>query len=582
MSQAKDPPGLFAKLHDQALVRVIIGGGVAAEVFRQTADPAVTTWIFGNGGLWANVAGPHTDGGHKIGQPAHVLSLPGQKVPAYQKAMGSNPTDYQGFLDSGEFQKGVKALSLESQRRDEALEVPGAKVTRIRRHGNGRDLLVTYEAGGKSAEIFANQVVIATGIGPQMGPGIAAMPAGGEIAEYQKARGFPPIMEGLQYLAMAQGDRPQRRRGHVRNIAVYGGGGTSGWLVDQALHSSAPRRFLWVVRPGGSGYSKAMLPGSRNQMTLEKTLAVRQELEILSLTIVPANAKPMMDELDEKTKAPIPMRNRPRPYPRLRLKVKGELTGGQPGYMMIDLFLYSIGPDPTAQGSIMSILEPALYQALQPLKDYNMVLSGQARGRDDILALEALEGNLLVIGAASFAGVRLYDPQTQGAKTRAESAPMETLPWGSQVPDGIAVAVATISALNNFVPIKQVWNGKCPFVVESNINFNLADANQLACYISAFTDMKAGQVENCVQEILRERSRRGTAPNPNDPHPEQKGKTYLDVMKTGIKDPANLRSERGKLEEAYVADPQHEKAFGLTGREVLEIIQKYDPTYNAL
>ncbi len=577
MSQGKEPPGLFAKLHGRPGTRVIIGGGVAAEVFRQTADPAVATWIFGNGGLWANVAGPHTDGGHKIGQPAHVLALSGQKVPAYQKAMGSNPTDYQGFLDSGEFQKGVKALSLSSQARDHALEVPGAKVTHIRRNPKGPGLEVTYEVGGRRSDpIIANQVVIATGIGPQMGPGIAVMPAGGEIAEYQNIRHFPPIMEGLQYLAMAQGDRPQRKRDHVRNIAVYGGGGTSGWLVDQALHSSTPRRFLWIVRPGGSGYSKAMLPGSRNQMTLEKTLAVRQELEIVSLSIVPANAKPMMDEQDEKTRAPIPMRNRPRPYPRLRLKVKGELTGGQPGYMMIDFFLYSIGPDPTAQGSIMSILEPTLYQALQPLRDYNMVLSGQLRGRHDVLALEALEGKLLVIGAASFAGVRLRDPQTQGAKTRPEPAPMETLPWGSQVPDGIAVAVATISALNNFVPIRQVWNGKRPFVVESNVNFNLADANQLACYISAFTDMKAGQVENCVQEILRERSRKGTAPNPNDPMPGQQGKSYVDVMKTAIKDPVKMRLERAKLEEAYVADPQHEKAFGLTEREVFEIIRKYD------
>src|SRR5580698_1189061 len=95
--------------------RLIIGAGTATQVFRQTlvAESDWRTIILGSDGLWAEMPQDH-----KLGQPSHLLQLPGQPVPEYRQSGGTSVigssalvvTSPPNFAVVSDYQKGLSSL----------------------------------------------------------------------------------------------------------------------------------------------------------------------------------------------------------------------------------------------------------------------------------------------------------------------------------------------------------------------------------------------------------------------------------------------------------------------------------------
>jgi hypothetical protein len=483
-------------------LRVIIGQGAAAEIFRQTVVPGYETIIFGDRGLWAGIRG------HKMGQPAHVLTLPGQKMPPVVQAQGTSLPGMAGYMDSNTFQQNLLLLSGSNDVRDGGVSLSNAKVTEVKRENNYL-LVVGQTGGGQRLAITADQVIFANGIGPQRPPDF---PINGKK---DSSCTFEQIQEGIAYIT-----GPASPDG-LTSVMVYGGGATSAWAADLAL-SRSPKHFTWAARAGGTGFSKAMLPGMRNQMILDKTKDNREEITIESITYLDPGSRTKMWGVQRK--------------PKLELKYK---TGdaAEPWYRLLDQFVYSIAGNPTAEGSVSRILSQNLYTELEPIQDRDLVLT-EGEG---ILGWGTPARDVLVIGAAAFSNLPKY---VDARGTTNAPAPMLSLPWGSQVPDGIGVAVATISALNNYIPIQQVVGADGSVSVSDvNLNMNLADRNQIACYIAVFyPDLEPGRANAAVEEIITVRSQRDQVATV--------GKNTIDAR-------------------------EHDRAFGITEDEARLIIERY-------
>jgi hypothetical protein len=302
---------------------------------------------------------------------------------------------------------------------------------------------------------------------------------------------------------------------------VYGGGATAAWAADLAL-SRKPKHFTWAARAGGTGFSKSMLPGKRNQMILDKTKDNREEITIDAITYLAPGSRTKMWGVQKR--------------PKLELTYKTS-DSADPWYRLLDQFVYSIAGNPTAEGSVSRILSQNLYGELEPIQDRDLVLT-EGEG---ILGWGTPDRDVLVIGAAAFSNLPKY---VDGRGTTNAPAPMISLPWGSQVPDGIGVAVATISALNNYIPIQQVVGADGSVSVSDvNLNMNLADRNQIACYIAVFyPDLEAGRANAAVEEIITVRSQRDQVATV--------GKQTIDAR-------------------------EHDRAFGITEDEARLIIERY-------
>lgn len=485
-----------------AKLRVIIGQGTATEVFRRTVTPGYETIVFGDRGLWAGISG------HKMGQPAHLLTLPGQKVPPVVHAQGTSLQGMAGYMDSNTYQAKLLQLSLANDVRDGGVSLPNAKVMEVKREGPSL-LVVGQTAASQRFSICADQVVFANGIGPQKPPDFPIIGTSAVNCPFKQ------IQEGIDYITGAPAPTG------LTSVMVYGGGATAAWVADLAL-SRQPKHFTWAARAGGTGFAKAMLPGMRNQMILDKTKDNREEITIESITYLAPGSRTKMWGLKKK--------------PKLELKYK-TADSAESWYRLLDQFVYSIAGDPTAEGSVSRILSNALYNELEPIQDRDMVLT-EGEG---ILGWGTPGGEVLVIGAAAFSNLPKY---IDGNKTSNAPAPMISLPWGSQVPDGIGVAVATISALNNYIPITQVvGEDGSVSVSDVNLNMNLADRNQIACYIAVFyPDLAPGSANAAVEEIITLRSQRNQVATV--------GKQTIDAR-------------------------EHERAFGMTEDDARRVIEKY-------
>ena len=147
-------------------LRVIIGQGTAAEVYRYTQPyDGFENLIIGPRGLWAALPA-----NLKMGQPAHLLTLPGQQPQPFK-----NPSGLSGlndFLDVNTYQERLLELSKSNdmlqksmQLNLSAIEIKNCSVQEVRPHSDASKLVVVTK--DPKFQLVADQVVIATGIGPQ-------------------------------------------------------------------------------------------------------------------------------------------------------------------------------------------------------------------------------------------------------------------------------------------------------------------------------------------------------------------------------------------------------------------------------
>lgn len=87
-------------------LRIIVGQGTASEVYQYTgAQGEYETVVIGPKGLWAVL--PAT---HAMGQPPHLLTLPGQQAPKFQAPTGKTVEGLKGFLEVNTYRQIFKNL----------------------------------------------------------------------------------------------------------------------------------------------------------------------------------------------------------------------------------------------------------------------------------------------------------------------------------------------------------------------------------------------------------------------------------------------------------------------------------------
>lgn len=446
-------------------LRVIIGQGTASEVYQYTGTQGeYETVVIGPKGLWAVL--PQT---HAMGQPPHLLTLPGQKVPGFQAPTGKNLQGLAKFLDVNTYQSNLQLLSANNvgQRK----EFANCKVTGIEPTGDGQIWVKVSDPTNPDFPPFkADQVILASGIGPQKKLQDVGIPIEG-VGEPEETLGFAQMEEGIDYLT-----HPDKLGDEV---VVYGGGATGAWVAAEVFEhmktKKDPEAWGWMAAPGGSGYSKSDLPGDRNALILDqKKYQIRYEI------------KKAVYRAKDSIRATVQDVEGSPSRPMVELTLKGE-TGNE-FTKLVDQVIFCIGGNPSAWGSIAKLLDFRLLNQLQPLKDQNRMVSDGS----GTLAWATPKKEVIIVGAAAFNFVsKTYDKTVQ-------SAPMSFLPPNAQVPDGIAVAVSTIEAMNAFMPVvpvggpvdlnQQKFKDAAAQKVKWNINFNTSNRTQIAAYLASTTD----------------------------------------------------------------------------------------------
>lgn len=449
-------------------LRVIIGRGTATEVFRATRSPdGYLTILIGDRGLWAS-QGPQ----RRMGQPPHLLALPKRPVPAFQAADGRTHRGLRRFIDVHTYQSELEALSLSNDYQafnsgGFDFHLANCTVQSVSRSA-GKMVVQTQNP---ALTIEADQVIIATGIGPQRKPDFP-YPQNAPLLDGR----YPRVIEGLSYL---NDPGPEDQ-----DVMVYGGGATAAWIAD--LVYTKCKSMIWAAR---SNFNLAELPGHRNYMILQQ--GREENLMRLGRVTGISYVKPL--PLSCSMQANGASAAQP------KLFVYMTLNNGSEVVYRVDQFIYALGGDQDADGSIRKLLSPSLLADIRPVTDKNRVLGGD----DGVIAWATNDEKLMIIGAATYN----FTPSNAVPKS---PAPMSSLPRNAQVPDGIAVIISSISALNNFMPIQQSSSGQ---VIECNLNLNTCDRNQLAAYLTIFHEELSPQgVEAVVAEVISYRADPWTVP----------------------------------------------------------------------
>jgi hypothetical protein len=189
-------------------------------------------------------------------------------------------------------------------------------------------------------------------------------------------------------------------------------------------------------------------------------------------------------------------------HPMVELTLKGE--SASEFTKLVDQVIFCIGGNPAASAAIAKLVDFRLVNALEPLKDQNRMVSDGA----GVLAWATPTRSLIIVGAAAF------NFQSQTYDKKPQAAPMAFLPPNAQVPDGIAVAISTIEALNAYMPVQptgqpfdQSFRASASQPVQWNINFNTSNRTQIAAYIASTTDTDAFTANLQVVVILYLRSK---------------------------------------------------------------------------
>jgi hypothetical protein len=443
-----------------AKLRMIIGQGTAAESFRATADPqGWHTVVLGPRGLWAVLPQEH-----RMGQPPHLLQLPTQAVPGFQTADGQTLAGLNRFLSVANYQQGLQALAQANDVRLQAqpvmvggrqMNMERCRVTHIGQVGQGPAARVSVTTTQPDLTWFPDQVVICTGIGVQQTPQSAGI----------QVMGQPPVqnmmLDGIDYLAA-----PALPQG--AEVVMYGGGATSAWVADMAL-SRHPRSLTWIARPGGSGFNGCVLPGHRNFRVMDATQNNRIRATVQQISFLPE------------------MQRGGQLLRRAKVRVQIQQDGRQ-RVLLADQFIYSIGGDLTGPQSLRQMIDPQLLAHIAPITDHGRVVSDGT----GVVALGTPSRSLLIVGAATY---NFTSPQFQNK----QPAPMAELPLNAQVPDGIAVAVSSVSALNNRIGMRQRNNGQ---VVQNTININTGNRNEIAALVATRYPDPAAPIANVVVEAI--------------------------------------------------------------------------------
>lgn len=484
-------------------ITIVVGTGISAAAYLATMRRQLgQVRVLGGAHLWERMAPDHA-----MGQPAPLLRgnlLSGSRQYA-------DPAR-DGFMSSRAFEQ----LVTEQIHRNAYCQFPGSMVTEIRRvTSNGYKYRLSVDYDGARYFFFCHRLILASGPGPARPLTIGD---DGSL-EVNPAAFAGHVVGGNDFMEPNWRSPWRDTRGKV--VAVYGGSATAAWAVELAALRGM-RVACWFTRPGSGGgawdadarFRDAFPAGGRNAEVQRDYQNVRRVLKLTDIKLL-----------------------RPR-YGPPALGLKFLQSNGDIYWHVVDLLIYALGAAHTAATGIRATLDADLEGRLVAFYDRNGAISS----RPCLLAIGTSDQSFMIVGSAmsSRAGFGDADLQIQQnpARTMGTLASYaqisSTLPPSARPTEGIAMVMASIEALNDYMPISRSGgmrfyrtpdlltqsqgrgtpNPRAGILTvhdtqfEWDINVNTSNRTQLAALLAQTTDLRpfAANIAVALIVCLRQKS----------------------------------------------------------------------------
>jgi thioredoxin reductase len=449
---------------------------------------------------------------HRMGQPTPLLT--GNLLGHGRVDRGFSRTPRQPeFMRAGLFATAMRYYL----RTQSHFRVPDSLVENIVRLPS-RQYRVYFCEGRQKFYMDVDNVIIAMGTGPSRA--LMAGEDGTLEVNVSGMRGY--VVGGNQFLSptwtMPSGDC----RG--KDVAVYGGSATAAWAVEMA-EMRGMNVVCWFTRPDdrtgnwdtASRFRDAFPAGGRNSQLEQDYRGVRV---VRRLTKVKFFAQAEFIGLTFRNQANEEVR------------------------LAVDLLVYALGAEHTRNAGVRRMLDQAIQDQLVAFYDRNLAISA----RPSLLAVGTPDSSLMIVGSAmsssaGFGGgeLRLQGDPTQRLSTLARYADISnTLPPSARPTEGIAMVMASVEALNEYIPARVARNARvvtynAPFITregrynpdfghkqhvvdfEWDINYNTSNRTQLAVYLAQTTDLNPFAANLAVALIVHLRTRAQNVSGLSDP-----------------------------------------------------------------
>ena len=192
-------------------------------------------------------------------------------------------------------------------------------------------------------------------------------------------------------------------------------------------------------------------------------------------------------------------------YRWLSMQVESE-TGSEIWFP--DLLVYALGYEHTATAGVGKILDTNLRNELVPYYDRNRSISD----KQCLLAIGTQDQSLMMVGSGMVSSGGI--DRAKLARDLGSYGDISlTLPPAARPPEGIAMVLAGIEALNQFIPATATGNAvtigtkfQDRIDFKWDINFNTCNRTQLALYLAQASDLIPFAANVAVELVIRLRA----------------------------------------------------------------------------
>lgn len=470
--------------------------------------------VAGGKDLWKQV-----DPSHRMGQPAPLLTgnlLLGKRgfarppVPGQEEFMTAR--DFAALVEQQLAEKGCA-------------QMPGTWVEKIARIGE--TYLVTGRFKETEFRINCNNLIIASGPGPARPLTVERHGTTVEVP-LDSLGGY--AVNGTAFMS-PDWKLPGGKSSAGLTVAVYGGSATAAWAVELAILRTM-KVVLWFTRPdertgswdGKTRFKDAFPPGERNTEVEHETREIRKVLKLLDVKLLGtgdafgSGATPFIG---------LTFRN----------------SENQVVRAAVDVLVTALGSAHTKAAGIREWFtkDPDLEKKLVPFYDRDQAIHSQP----SLLAVGTTDRSLMIVGSAmsSAAGFNLPELAARDPYKIAKLVDYReisaTLPPAARPTEGIAMVMASIEALNQYMPAKQSSGRHAMFSTPArttaeatgpgqlprgsvnpirqdtlhavdfkwDINFNTSNRNQLAAFLAQATDLEPFAANLAVALIVKLRGK---------------------------------------------------------------------------
>ncbi len=400
-------------------------------------------------------------------------------------------------------------------------QLPGTWIQKIARIGEV--YMITGSLNNEATFIITcNNIIVATGPGPARA---LTVDDGGKPTEVPLDSLGGYAVGGTAFMS-PDWQMPGGGSAAGKMVAVYGGSATAAWAVELAIL----RRMsvvLWFTRPdeksgsweADTRFKEAFPPGERNTEVEHETRDLRKVLKLTGVKLIGKGT----------------------PFVALTFRNRNNEVVRTP----VDLLVTALGSAHTKISGVREWFtkDPDLEKKLVPFYDRDQAITSQPC----LLAVGTPDRSLMIVGSAmsSAAGFSLPELATRDPYKVAKLVDYRdissTLPPAARPTEGIAMVMAGIEALNQFMPATPIDRGRLamhstPSLTTAtatgpgqlpqgsanpargqdklheldfkwDINFNTSNRTQLAAYLAQTTDLEPFAANLAVALIVLLRSR---------------------------------------------------------------------------